>query len=938
MGRYDRESPADLVGRSAELKELAERSARPGVIVIVGPPGVGKSYVLAEFVSGRERDIPVIDLSEVRSIEEALMEVGAALDLPVTSSSTPPERSTALGQAIARTKTDLAFDNAEHVLAPLLETLDAWTLLAPEVRFYLTTRQRPRVAATITVNPLGVPASDDLATVADSDAYRLFARRARKSAPDFELTNANAAGVAQLIRRLEGLPLAVRLAADRLPIMDPRTMLARLNESSDVLGDQSDDERRHRTLRAAVEWSWDLLDENDRHALAQLSTIEGAFDAVTASAVIDVGKDDPLGALSRLVGQSLVAADDVGDRRRLRLLTSVREFALRKAEDLAEAHGARRRLVEYLGARASGWVSAARVDREGPALSEIRTARTQLRQCVTMVIEGRETIDAGVIQCALALCEVHRLEGAPAGWIRSLQRLVALADEAKIDETLVGSLRLRHGDALREALRFGESLAVFGSLAEWAEQHGLVSLQAEALCEASNAAYMQHELTDSRRLLENALEIEDANVAGKLWLQRGRLDHTEGNRSEALEAFGHALAAARTTGDHRTETFALQNLGWLHADLGNLPTAREFVRQAVARHRSRGAHLRLAWALNALGAVENRAGELDRAREHLEEASAILSRCGATSKAAVVLANLAMLSREAGDMENVGRTINEAIALAEVEGLNDVLATCYLILGTSLWSTGHVTRALRALEHQRSLFEGLDSPPHTVNFLVLEGVLRAYEGEIEGAGDCLQRAQREIERLGGDDLLRALVDLNKGHVIISRWRTALSEGRSQEQTTCLFELLEHAREVDSLLEDPAAQSEGLRYSVQMWHRHLPPVVEVMRTAARNPANATSLLMFEELHAFRPPGGEWTDLTRSDTRWAMLREFARSPHEEVPDRELKEAVWPGELIMTDAANNRIYVSISKLRKAGLHSRLSRGEAGYVLECDVIWVSM
>jgi non-specific serine/threonine protein kinase len=334
-----------FIGRRRELPAIGEAIERHRLVTLRGAGGVGKTR-LALRVAADLRDTFadgcwIVQLSPLQEPGLLARTVSEALGLPDEASGDAPR---VLAQSLAGRELLLLLDTCEHLAGACAELAALLLPAAPGLRILATSRS-PLGAAdehTVLITPLEVPASDD-ASAARTDAVTLFVDRARAAVPDFALTAENTPAVAELCRRLDGIPLALELAAVRLRGMPVEEMLARLSDRFRVLGTARTSIDRHRTLRAAVSWSYELCTPAEQRLWARLSVFPGGFGRPAAEHVCGPGTGE---TLRRLAEKSVV--QDAGDDR-YQMLDTMREFGaeLLSAAGPAEAAGVRARHRDY---------------------------------------------------------------------------------------------------------------------------------------------------------------------------------------------------------------------------------------------------------------------------------------------------------------------------------------------------------------------------------------------------------------------------------------------------------------------------------------------------------------------------------------------------------------------------------------------------------------
>ena len=377
-----------LAGRAEELGAVTGmlRQANAGLVTLTGPGGVGKttlalaaaSAVAGEFADGAAF-VSLETLTDPTLIAET---VARQLRIPA-----PPGRTLrdSLLAYFGPRQLLLVLDNVEQLdsAAPLIEQFLA---LVPGLTVLTTSRGPLRVRGekVVAVAPLALPesgASFDLDSLAAVPAVALFVEFGREARPDFELTEANADAVTKICSRLDGLPLALQLAAARLTVLPPTALLARLERRLPLLTRGPRDlPERQQTLRAAIAWSYDLLGEAEQRLFRQLAVFAGGTTVEAVEALIGSGPDDadPIDAISSLVGQSLVFVRPLEETApRYGMLETIREFALEQLDASGEAAQTRRRHAEYFRNLAAQCEPLLRVPpSEAPGWSSSRTIAT----------------------------------------------------------------------------------------------------------------------------------------------------------------------------------------------------------------------------------------------------------------------------------------------------------------------------------------------------------------------------------------------------------------------------------------------------------------------------------------------------------------------------------------------------------------------------------
>ncbi len=382
-----------FVGREDEVAEIAELVGKTRLLTLVGTGGVGKTraalQVAAELLDGSGDGVWFVDLAPIRDPALVAPEIATALALTL-----PPEK-TAIQTVIEYLRSRrllLVVDNCEHLVASAADAIDAILRACPGVTILATSREGLNVSGERVhrMPSLAVPPRDEPLTGAQASTYgaiALFAERARAADGRFALTDENAGIVAEVCRRLDGIALAIELAAPRVKVLAVEQLSRRLDERFRILtGGTRNALPRQQTMRALIDWSYDLLSDREKVVFRRAGVFVGGLtlEAATAVCSSETGLDEweVLETLSRLVDKSLVAAEIQGSQQRYRLLESMREYARTRLvesgelEEAARAHAAY--FLEYAKAKRDTWDTTPGAQWIEPMLPEIDNFRAML--------------------------------------------------------------------------------------------------------------------------------------------------------------------------------------------------------------------------------------------------------------------------------------------------------------------------------------------------------------------------------------------------------------------------------------------------------------------------------------------------------------------------------------------------------------------------------
>lgn len=628
-----------FVGRAADLATLRARLEGPHrLICLLGPGGIGKSRLAAEAVRDQV-GVAWCALDRARSVDALRAAVAASLGLDGEGA----DLLAALRSGAAQV---LVLDNVEQVLDAAAETLFEWLRAAPRLKVLVTSRARLHLGGEY------VHRVEPLSLGADGDAAALFISRGRAQVPGFDPDAAERVAIDQLVTRLDGNPLAIELAAARLAFLSPSMLLARIDQRFELLASRSgvvDD--RQRTLRGAIEWSWQLLDAADRDALIACSVCRSWFDLALAEALL-VSDPCPIERLSRLVDQSMLRVADFEGVRRFGFFESIRAFVRDAADPAARQAAADRHAAHVLaeGARLAGAVHG----RDGRAAHRALLA---LRDELQAVVERSAAQPTRALAALAALHPIVISHGPLAPHVAALDALLPA-----VDGTDAARAHLLRGQVLRLQGRLEDSRAALEQAARQADG----AERAEALCSAGIAAHEGGDLDAAAAHYDAAIEafgaLDDARGLGRASGSLAILAEARGQVAEAQTRYEQALDQLRQAGDGRSEAIFLINLGDLHLQQDHVAEAEARYERALALLDEHDDARVRAVLLGNLGAVDQRAGRLDAAVERRTAALEGLEVVGDRRLAAIFQGYRGTAHHEAGRRVEARADYDQAIA------------------------------------------------------------------------------------------------------------------------------------------------------------------------------------------------------------------------------------------------------------------------------------
>jgi len=627
-----------FVGRVHEIGEVKQLLMTNRLLTLTGPGGAGKTRLSLEVAHAVLEDFKdgvwLVELATLTDPQFVVQEVIVALGLREASGRSKLET---LTEYLQNKKLLLVLDNCEHLILACAELVEQLLRIGPGVRILATSREALGINGETVwqIRPLTLPdlhPSQTVESLSQSESVQLFVERAQAMQPSFHITTANGEAIAQVCYQLDGIPLAIELAAARVKVLNVPQIAARLENSLQLLtGGSRTSNRRHQTLQAAIDWSHDLLTESEQCLFRRLVVFVNGFTLDAAEAVVSdkdeqavILPNDMLDLLSSLVDKSLLTVIH-GTQARYGMLGTIRQYAKDKLFDSGKLGQIRTHHLIYYLQLAERSEPHLRSAEQLNWLSRLEIEHDNLRAALTWSLESDAT-EAGL-----------RLAGA------------------------LGYFWFR-GGYLSEG-------------SEWFERvlsgtNGIEPVRAKAILQAGELAFYQGNFQQSLALSEQSLamgrQIGDKQaIAGSLGLI-GRIAHFRGDRDRAATPLQESLTLFRELREEWNVAQNLNYLGDIRLRQGDHEQANVFIEESLTLSQKLGDKWGLAFALGASGEISRLQGDYQKAVVHFKQALAIYQELNNTVEIPFTLEALANTTAQQGQAERATHLWGAAEALREV--------------------------------------------------------------------------------------------------------------------------------------------------------------------------------------------------------------------------------------------------------------------------------
>ncbi|HMQ70586.1 MAG TPA: tetratricopeptide repeat protein [Ignavibacteria bacterium] len=701
-----------FIGREKEMKNLKDDLKLNRLVTLTSAGGSGKTRLAlqtaADVIDDYENGVWFTDIAAVNDPALLTATINEALCIKEESNKTTEET---LADFLKEKEILLVLDNCEQIIHSCAELAERLLSFCPRLKIIATSREslNCRGEKTYRIPPLAIPDPDKINTpeeLAQYESVRLFIERALAVNPKFRVNNENASAMAEVCSRLDGIPLAIELAAARTKILTVEKIFERLDDRFRLLtGGRRTALPRQQTLRALIDWSYDLLTEKEKIFWNRLSVFTGGWTLAAAEEVCSdelADKDEILDLLSDLTEKSVIIYDESKDR--YRMLESIKQYGIEK---LSDGHVMFMRHLNYFAELSENTEPELRSENAKFRIGIIEADHNNFLAAIDWSLENG-FIDKGAI-IATELGYYWSITGNYSTGIRLaesiLQRSDALTSSLKGKVLYwIGSFKWSQGNYELAGKYSGESLAIRKEIGDKYEI-------AYSLNNLGNIAYHQGEYEQAEKYYEESLAIrketgDKKGIAVSL-NNLGNIANVQGNYEQVKKYFEESFAIRKEIGDKTGMSTAMNKLSNLAFFTGDYEQAKKYSEEGVAMSKEIGDRKATAISLNNLGNIFDVLGNYEQAEKYCKESLAIKKEIGDKRGIAASLQNLGYISLHQEDHEQAGKYHQESLAIRKEIGDKRGAAESISNLGTINYLQGNYEQAKKYHKESLVIYKGI---------------------------------------------------------------------------------------------------------------------------------------------------------------------------------------------------------------------------------------
>ena len=737
-----------FIGRDDELVKIGELLQDPTVrlLTLVGVGGIGKTrlalHAAAKLVDSYPDGVWLVELARLRDPGLVPQRAAAVLGVSAHEAEDGRDVKDVLAAYLSDKKLMMILDNCEHLIEACAELAVNLLRECPELRLMATSRENLGIPGekSFAVSSMGIPPESAPAQDLESfEAVRLFIDRAVAALPDFLIASNNSNSIINICRQLDGIPLAIELAAARVKILAPEQIADRLQDRFQLLtGGSRTALPRHQTLQATMEWSYSLLTQPESSLLMQLSVFSGGWTLEQAEGLVqdDLGRrSDTLDLLSNLVDKSLVSVKRKHGLARYAMLETVRQFAADKLSESGDADDFSQRHANLFINLAEEADPRLRGSDQLEWLERLGDEHENLRAVLRWSIDANHADEAARLVGAMGWFWFMRGFWQEASdWLTKLLNMVDVPKPRLRAKALIraGAVETIRGNITRSAELGEEALEICTDIGDEQGVAWCMNLLGQT------TMIHREDLDKAFELLKESIEIfrKLGDEWGVAWSTRylGQMFELQGDVNRAVQLQRDALHKFDDLGDDWNAAHSLYLLGGTFRDNGDFEEAKPYFQESISKSKLVADNVMAAHALQGLGVVALKSGHYQDADEYLQSALDVLQRIGDEHCASRVLANMSQIAQHDGEYAQATKLQQQSLQGFNNIERKDQIAYGFARLAALAKMSGFNVRAARLL--------GAAEAYRNINqIILLQGHLEELEG-LEG----------EFQKLRGDEI------------------------------------------------------------------------------------------------------------------------------------------------------------------------------------------
>ncbi len=792
--------PADLtsfIGRQREKETVIGLISQTRMLTITGSGGAGKTRLAVqaarELIDSYADGVWFIDLAPLSSSALVLQYIMNVLDIREEPGA-PPEQT--LLDTLKSKQLLLVLDNCEHLLPEAADLAESMLRGAPGLRMVTTSRERIGVPGEVTwrIPSLSIPqAGEEIADLARYEAVSLFLERAAAARPDFVLTGQNSGAVVQICVRLDGIPLAIELAAARIRVLSVEEIAARLDDRFRLLAGNQTAIPRQQTLRALVTWSYDLLTEKERILFRRLSVFAGGWTLKAAEQVCsgpDLEEREILDLLTGLIDKSFIIGENHSGHERYHFLETMLKYSQERLEESQEAVEFTRKQIEYYRKLAAGSYGKMWGSQQAYWLAQLDEERDNLRMALERLLHTVED-EEGMLQMAGSLWRYWEIRGDLSegrAWLEASLAKNPHAPDYRRANGLggAGHLARQQGDYIRAQSLHEQSLALFRKLGDKLN----LARQLNALGEIARfLGDNDRSLTLHKESLRLRYEIGDKEGIAVSLRQMGVIARDRGQYPYARKLLAESLKLESELGDRLLEALSLNDLGLVAYCLSEYEEASRLFRQAMSIQQDLNDKLGISNSLQNLGNAAKVHGDFKEAGQRYNECLRLKKELGDKRGISRVTSSLAEVAFRQGKYPLAADLAMQSLALSQELGLKRGILSSKELLGFVAHYQGDYEAAASLAKEVLALSIEIDAPRATGYARELAALGHYAQGNMTQAMENFQEALELFKKFNDHG--------NIAFTYVNLARTAYRQGDHNTAMHFLEEGLSTSKELDT---------------------------------------------------------------------------------------------------------------------------------------------